>query len=139
MFTGFQAHCTTSASQARTRLLQALLAAALAGVGLVHAADEEKPAEERPLVLSLPRAASDASGVRKTPAAKDIATKPYGSGYEARGLDATKRSPGLVASAASSALAPSGALGDRAWPTGAGSRSHAGSQRGGGAGRGGRR
>lgn len=139
MFTGFHPHRTTRISRARSRLLQALLAASLAGAGLVHAADEEKPTEERPVELSLPRAASDASGVRKTLVAKDIAIKPYGSGYEARGLDATKRSPGSAASAASGASAPSAALGERARPTGAGSRSHAGSQRGGGAGRGGRR
>jgi len=139
MFTGFHPHRTKGTSQARSRLLQALLAASLTVAGFAHAADEQKPAAERPLDLTLPRAASDASGMRRTAAETDHAAKPYGSGYEARRLDAARRSPGSAASAASNASAPAGALGERAWPSGAGSRAPAGAQRGGGAGRGGRR
>jgi hypothetical protein len=92
MFTRFHPHRTKSTSPARSVLVKALLAASLAVAGFAHAADEEKPAGERPLDLTLPRAASDASGMRRTAAETDPSAKPYGSGYEARRPPAAKRS-----------------------------------------------
>lgn len=136
MFTGFHPHRAKGASQARAWLFRALLAVSLAGAGFADAADEQKPAGERPLDLTLPRAASDASGMRRTGTEMDPAAKPYGSGYEARRLDATRRNPG---SPSTSASAPAGALDERAWSSGGGSRAPASAPRGGGAGRGGRR
>jgi len=136
MFTDFHPHRTKNTSPARSVLVKALLAASLACAGFAHAADEQRPSGERPLDLTLPRGASDASGMRRTAAETDLGAKPYGSGYEARGLDAARRSAG---SASTGASAPAGEHGKRALATGAGGRAPAGARRGGGAGRGGRR
>lgn len=139
MFTGFYLYRAISVSRARGRLVQTLLAASLAGAGFVHAADDEKPAVQRPIEVTHPRAASDASSGLTAPAERPNAAKRYGSGYEARGLDTAKGDPGSTASAqASSASAPARAIVERNRAVRGGTGAPAGAQRGHGAGRGGR-
>ena len=60
--------------------------------GAVQAAEPPQPAIERPLDLSVPHDANALQAWRKKQALERLNSKPYGSGYEARGLDGRNNS-----------------------------------------------
>lgn len=74
------------------RYLHMVFVALLLGAGAVHAAGTQEVVAERPLNLSLPRDAKVLHEWRKTHEAEHLNKKPYGSGYEARGLGGAKHS-----------------------------------------------
>jgi hypothetical protein len=95
------------------------LGALLLCAGAVQAAEPQQMATSRPLDLSLPRDASALPAWRSKQAIEHQSSKPYGSGYESRGLGESGKS-----GADETLLPPSRATGN-------------GSARGGGAGAGG--
>ena len=95
----------------RGRYLPMVLAALLLGAGAVHAAGTQETATERPLNLSLPRDAKVLHEWRKTQEVEHLNKKPYGSGYEARGLGGAKHSGTDLLISPSSRAAGSGISG----------------------------
>lgn len=122
----------------RTRLSCCVLAALLVGAGAAHAADTQETAVERPLDLSLPRDMPAKAGPLKKPGDGRIDSKPYGSGYEARRLNATREASSAT-EPASAALSGTDGAGLRGAATGSTARAVGGGPRGGGAGGRGRR
>ncbi|MDP1899988.1 MAG: hypothetical protein Q8K96_05995 [Rubrivivax sp.] len=133
----------SAASVMRRRVAQAVMVAGLAGLGLAHAAEAPAAAPvaaERPLDLSLPRDTLGKPDAGKEPAEGCTDTKPYGSGYEARCLGATKDKDKAAATAgqASSASSRAGSPVWRGAPAGPGTAAGGMGNRG-GAGQRGRR
>ncbi len=120
-------HTEASNSTARNampmpvRYAQAVLAALLIAAGAAHAGDAPTTTVERPLDLSLARDAHARPDAPKAPGDGRIDTKPYGSGYEARGLSASKDNAATAARQASGVSIGAGASGLRGAPAGAGS------------------
>lgn len=121
-----------------TRLSRCVLAALLIGVGAAHAADTQETAVERALDLSLPRDVAAKAVPLKKPGDGRIDSKPYGSGYEARRLNAT-REAGSATESASGASSGTDGAGLRGAATGSTARAVGGSYRSGGTGGRGRR
>ncbi|MDP1647616.1 MAG: hypothetical protein Q8M01_05365 [Rubrivivax sp.] len=124
---------------ARTRLLRSVLAALLLGAGAAHAADTQETAVERPLDLSLPRDMPAKAGPIKKPGDGRIDSKPYGSGYEARRLNATRNSAASAAEPDSAGSSGAASAGLRGAATGSAARAARGGHRSGGTGGRGRR
>jgi hypothetical protein len=110
-----------------SRYLHTVCVALLLAAGAVHAAGAREEVAERPLNLSLPRDAKVLQEWRKTHEAEYLNKKPYGSGYEARGLGGAKNGGTDLSTSPSSGAVGSG-------NSGKGSTGGRGSGGGGGAG-----
>lgn len=122
-----------------TRVARCLLAVLLLGVGAAHAADTPETVAERPLDLSLPRDASARADPLRKPGDGRVDIKPYGSGYEARRLNANREGATRATEPAGGASAGTDGAGLRGAATGHTARAGGGSHRSGGAGGRGRR
>lgn len=122
-----------------TRLSRSVLAALLIGAGAAYAADTQETAVERPLDLSLPRDMPAKAGPIKKPGDGRIDSKPYGSGYEARRLNATRESATSATESAGGTSSGTDGAALRAAATGSTARAVGGSHRSGGTGGRGRR
>jgi hypothetical protein len=121
---------TPTARLPQGRLWSTALGALLLCVGAVQAAEPQQMAAERPLDLSVPHDAKALQAWRKKQALERHNSKPYGSGYEARGLGERKNSDADVT------LPPSSAALDNGHTRGVGSGGSSGGGSGGSGGRG---
>lgn len=128
----------TNAMVMRTRLAQAVLAALLLAANTAHAGDAQARTVERSLDLSLPRDALVETGATKASGDGRKGHQPYGSGYEARSLNAT-REPVSATGSVSAATSGADCAGLRAAATGSAARAAGGGHRSGGTGGRGRR
>lgn len=138
MHTDASSPTATNAMAVRIRLAQAVLAALLVAANTAHAGDAQATTVERSLDLSLPRDALVKPDATMASGDGGKGNKPYGSGYEARNLNATRKA---VSATESASAAPSGAdrAGLRGAATGSAARVAGGGHRSGGTGGHGRR
>ncbi|MCL4745864.1 MAG: hypothetical protein KJZ83_10650 [Burkholderiaceae bacterium] len=129
----------TTPLSSRTRLLRFALAALLLCAGAAHAADTQETAVAPALDLSLPRdVPAKAEPIRK-PGDGRIDSKRYGSGYEARGLNASREGATSATEPASGASSGNDGTGLRGAVTGPAAKAVGGGHRSRGAGGRGRR
>lgn len=138
MYTNASNSSATNTVSMRIRFAQTVLTAVLVAAGTSQAGEVPVSTVERPLNLSLPRHVYAGPEAPEAPGDVRVESKPYGSGYEARGFgtswDKSTSAPGR-ASGTSTGESTSGLRGASAGPgTGAG-----GSDNRSGAGRRGRR
>jgi len=124
----------TKPVSARTRLLRSTVAALVLAAGAAQAADGQETSVERPLDLSLPRDMPAKVGPLNKPGDGSMDRKPYGSGYEARVLNANSDSAASAARPASAASFGANGFGSRGAAAGYSARSAGGGNRGGGTG-----
>lgn len=140
MFTGIaNTLLNTGSRHARSLLALALFAALWFGAGSVNAegAKDAPPPPPAPLDLSLPRDAAAASAPFKPKTDGRNAGRPYGSGYEARGLGSAKAD--AASTPAGAASAERDAPGQGMTVSGPGTGARGGGHRAGRPGGGGRR
>ena len=79
-----------SSGLSNSRFWSTAFGALLLCASAVQAGEPQQPAAEHPLDLSVPRDANALEAWRKKHALERLNSKPYGSGYEARGLGETQ-------------------------------------------------
>ena len=95
----------------QSRIWSTAFGALLLCASAAQAAEPKPRVTEKPLDLSQPQAASVTPMWRKAPVPERQDTKPYGTGYEARGLGEASKSDAEVSSGPSSQAAGGGRLG----------------------------